>query len=101
VKTGTGLLSIEGTNTYAGATIVSNGTLRLTSTSCLPPTAILYLTTGTTTELDYTGRLPIDELYVDGIRKMGSLYGQDNLPEYLTGSGFLELPFTGTLIILR
>jgi autotransporter-associated beta strand protein len=101
IKTGTGMLSLDGTNNYSGATIVSNGTFRLTSTTCLPPPADLYLTTGTTTQLDYTGKLFIHELYVDGVQKKGSLYGQDNLSPYLSGTGFLELASKGTLIILR
>jgi len=101
VKTGSGTLSIAGTNTYAGATIVSNGTLRLTSAICLPPTADLYLATGITVQLDYVGRLPIHALYVDGIRKMGRLYGQDNLASYLSGTGFLAMPSLGTLLLMQ
>jgi autotransporter-associated beta strand protein len=101
VKTGSGTLSFAGTNTYASATVVSNGTLRLTNTTCLPPTADLYLTAGTTTQLDYVGNLPIHTLYVDGVRKMGNLYGQDNLSAYLSGTGFLQLPQQATVILLR
>ena len=101
VKTGNGTLSFAGTNTYASATIVSNGTLRLTSTTCLPPTADLYLAAGTTTQLDYVGRLPIHTLYVDGVRKLGSLYGQGNLAPYLAGTGFIEVPSQGTLLLLH
>lgn len=101
IKTGNGTLSFAGTNTYSGATIVSNGTLRLTGPLCLPPTADLYLSAGTTTQLDYDGRLPIRTLFVDGVRKMGSLYGQDKLSPYLSGTGFLELASPGTLILLK
>lgn len=101
IKTGNGILSFAGTNTYAGATIVSNGTLRLTSTVCLPSTANLYLAAGTTTQLDFEGRLPIHTLYVDGVRKMGNLYGQEKLPAYLAGTGFLEIASQGTLLQLK
>jgi autotransporter-associated beta strand protein len=101
IKTGNGTLTFAGTNTYSGATIVSNGTLRLTGPLCLPPTADLYLAAGTTTQLDYDGRLPIRTLFVDGVRKMGSLYGQDKLSPYLSGTGFLELASPGTLILLK
>jgi autotransporter-associated beta strand protein len=101
VKTGTGTLSIAGTHTYAGATVVSNGTLRLTSTVCLPATTDLYLVTGATAHLDYVGNLPIHALYINGIRKPGSLYGQNNLATYLTGTGFLEMPSQGTLLRLQ
>ncbi len=101
VKTGSGTLSLDGTNTNAGATLVSNGTLRLASVTCLPPTADLYLAAGTAAQLDYVGRLPIHALYVDGVRKMGSLYGQNNLAPYLAGTGLLELQLQATLLMLR
>ena len=101
VKTGSGTLSIAGTNTYAGATIVSNGTLRLTGAACLPPPADLYLVTGATAQLDYAGALPIHALYIDGVRKLGSRYGQNNLPAFLSGTGFLEMVSPGTLLQLK
>jgi len=101
IKTGNGTLSFAGTNTYSGATIVSNGTLRLTSTNCLPPAADLYLATGATNQLDYTGSLPIHALYVDGVRKLGGLYGQNNLSPYLSGAGFLTMAAQGTLLQLK
>ena len=101
VKTGSGTLTLDGTNTYTGATIVSNGTLRLTGGLCLPPTADLYLVTGTTTQLDYDGVLPLNALYVDGVLKMGSLYGQNNLAALLSGTGYLKLPQQATVLWLR
>jgi autotransporter-associated beta strand protein len=101
VKTGSGTLTLDGTNTYAGATIVSNGTLRLASTTCLPPTTDLYLVGGTAAQLDYDGKLPVHALYVDGVRKQGSLYGQSNLSPHLSGTGFLELVSQGTVLLLR
>ena len=101
VKTGSGTLSVAGTNSYSGATLVSNGTLRLTSTNCLPPATDLYLAAGTTNQLDFVGSHPIHALYIDGVRKMGHLYGQNNLSPYLTGTGFLEMPSQGTFLRLR
>ena len=101
VKTGTGTLTLAGTNTYSGATVVSNGTLRLTHTLCLPPTAELHLYTGATNQLDYAGALPVRALYVDGVPKQGTLYGQNNLPAFLTGSGYLQLPQQATILMLR
>ena len=101
VKTGSGTLTLDGTNTYAGATIVSNGVLRLTGGACLPPTAELYLSTGASCQLDYTGTLFIHALYIDGVRRMGTRYGQANLPDFFSGTGFLLLPLSGTLLQVR
>ena len=98
VKTGSGTLSLDGTNTYAGATLVSNGVLRLTGGACLPPKADLYVSSGATCQLDFAGTLPIRSLTIDGVEKRGVLYGQDNLPAYFSGEGHLQLPFTGTLM---
>ena len=101
VKTGTGTLSLDGTNTYSGATVVSNGVLRLTGGACLPSSADLYVSSGTTCLLDYAGDLAIHALYVDGERKRGSRYGQANLPDLFSGTGFVVLPYLGTLIQMR
>lgn len=101
LKTGSGTLTLDGTNTYAGATIVSNGVLRLTGGACLPPTAELYLSTGATCQLDYAGSLFIHALYIDGVRKKGTLYGASNLPAFFSGTGYLELPINGTLLRVR
>jgi len=101
VKTGSGTLTLDGTNTYAGATIVSNGVLRLTGGGCLPPTAELSLSTGASCQLDYTGTLFIHALYIDGVRRMGTRYGQENLPDFFSGTGFLLLPLSGTLLQVR
>ena len=100
VKTGSGTLTLDGTNTYAGATLVSNGVLRLTGGRCLPPTADLYLSTGTACQLDYDGLLFIHALYIDGVQKKGTFYSQANLPAFFSGAGILQLPYTGTLLRL-
>lgn len=101
IKTGPATLTLTGTNTYTGATIISNGTVRLTGGLCLPQTADLYLASGTTCELDYMGTLSIHALYIDGERKRGSLYNAANLSGILTGTGTLTLPYMGSLMILR
>ena len=101
VKAGNGTLTLSGTNTYSGATVVSNGTLRLTGAACLPPTADFYLISGATAQLDYAGALPVHTLYIDGVRKLGSLYGQNNLSSFLSGSGYLRLPQQATLLLMK
>jgi len=101
VKTGSGTLTLGGTNTYSGVTIVSNGVLRLTGGACLPATADLYLETDTTCDLDYTGTLAIHALYINGERKKGSLYNSTNLGTFLSGAGNLQLMYQGTLMIIQ
>lgn len=103
VKTGAGTLTLDGTNTYSGATVVSNGVLRLTGGACLPPTADLYVSSagGATCALNYAGDLALHALYVDGVRLKGSRYAQDNLPAVLSGNGAIVLPFQGTMLFCR
>jgi autotransporter-associated beta strand protein len=57
VKDGVGVLTLSGASSYSGGTIVSNGTLRITTASALPGTGLLKLCTGTT--LDIAGGTPI------------------------------------------
>ena len=73
----------------------------MTGGACLPQTADLYLASGTTCELDYTGTLSIHALYINGERKRGSFYSAANLPDVLTGTGTLTLPYMGSMMILR
>jgi|GEM_PF-4373482 len=103
VKTGTGTLSLDGTNTFSGATIVSNGVLRLAGGACLPPTAELHVSSaeGATCVLDYEGSLLIHALYIDGERKKGNRYSQGNLPTVFSGAGQISLPPYGTLMIFQ
>jgi autotransporter-associated beta strand protein len=101
VKTGGGTLTLAGTNTYAGATVVSNGVLRLTGGACLPPTAELHVSSGATCQLDYAGSLFIRALYVDGVRLKGSRYSQENLSAVFSGTGMIELPYQGTLLRVK
>jgi autotransporter-associated beta strand protein len=104
VKTGGGTLSLAGTNTYTGATVVSNGTLRLTWPLCLPPSNTVYLVTGATNQLDYAGTQTVHALYINGKPKSAGVYGQDNLSPYLSGAGFLKVewpPSSRTVFLLQ
>ena len=47
-KTGTGVMTLSGSNTYTGATDISGGTLLLGANNVLPNTAALNLSGGTT-----------------------------------------------------
>ena len=40
-------------------------------------------------------------LYIDGVLKKGSLYGQSNLPAFLSGAGYLQLPQQATVLLFK
>ncbi len=94
-KIGTNTLSLTATNTYSGATIVSNGVLRLTHTQVLAATNEVRIATGAVINLDFNGTQTIRRLYINGEpMTVNKLYGQYNRPASLSGNGYL-LPTEG------
>ncbi|MDA1045201.1 MAG: autotransporter-associated beta strand repeat-containing protein, partial [Verrucomicrobia bacterium] len=90
-KSGPGTLVLSATNTYSGATIVSNGVLRLTHPDCLSVNTDARITTGAMIDLAFTGINTIKGLYIDGVQQPAGLYGQSRLPSYLSGTGSLRV----------
>lgn len=75
-KTGSGLLVLSGAaNAYVGDTKVEAGTLRLDG-AALDNSADVYLTTGATLNLNFTG-IPdvIDSLFIDGVSQKAGTWG--------------------------
>jgi autotransporter-associated beta strand protein len=87
-KVGSGTLTLSGTNTYNGATDVVAGTLRLTSPECLSTNTDLFLTTGATVHLAFTGTNTVHALYIDGTPRLARTFGAGSAPG-LTGPGYL------------
>jgi autotransporter-associated beta strand protein len=105
-KIGAGTLTLAGTNTYSGSTVVSNGVLRLTHAQCLSAEGDVVIASGAHVALDFEGTNVIRRLIVNGVLKtIDHVYGAGNLPSSLTGTGYLlttegEEP-KGTLLLMR
>jgi autotransporter-associated beta strand protein len=100
-KTGGGTLTLSGTNTYAGATVVSNGTLRLTQGSALSTSTGVVLSGSSVLNLDFVGTNVVRSLQIGDRTVTRGLYSAANTPGRLTGTGFLlttEPPVKGTLL---
>lgn len=95
-KLGTGTLSLNGLNTYAGDTKVQAGQLRL-GTASLADAANVYLSSGATLDLGFTGNADaVHGLYFDGAPQTPGIWGaigsgaQFTSP-LLTGTGLLSV----------
>jgi len=75
-KSGLGTLTLTGANTYTGDTVVSAGTLSL-STNYLADAADVRLTTGAVLDLTFAVGTPdtVDELYIDGVQQATGVWG--------------------------
>jgi len=90
VKTGPGVLALGASNTYAGETTVSNGTLRLTRAQALATNTSVYLfTSAGALDLAFAGTNQVAALYLNGTSQPNGAYGSNTPP--LTGSGYLQV----------
>lgn len=92
-KIGAGTWTLSGANTYTGDTKVTAGTLSL-GQSVLADTADVYVTTGATLNLNYTGNDAVDQLYIDNTLQSSGTYGSltssaTNKVSWITGNGVL------------
>jgi autotransporter-associated beta strand protein len=104
-KIGAGTLTLSATNTYTGPTVVSNGTLRLTTESCLTTNTAVTVASGAFLNLDFAGTNTVRSLQVgDRLLTRGSVYDKNHpaVSGYIiTGNGYiktLEGSPSGTLI---
>ena len=85
VKTGAGMLTLSGTNTYTGATVAQAGVLELTLTNALSSATALDIRSGAEVKLLFTGTNVVYSLTVNGFTKSRGVYAAGSLPG-LTGS---------------
>lgn len=91
-KIGSGTLTLSATNTYTGATSVSNGVLQLTLAEALASDTAVNISTTTGAKIDIAlgVTVTVKNLTVDGKLLMRqTFYSSSNLPNVLSGDGFL------------
>jgi autotransporter-associated beta strand protein len=94
-KTGAGTLVLSGANTYAGDTVLEQGSLSL-ATSFLANAADVKLLTGASRGLNFAGIDVIDSLFIDGLSQAVGTWGAvgsaaDFTSPLITGSGLLQV----------
>ncbi len=92
-KSGAGTLVLGGANTYSGGTLVTNGTLRLTSAQALAGGKITIKAPGKV-DIPEGLAVPISELVIEETTYShpGATYKSTRFPGYITGSGSLSIP---------
>jgi autotransporter-associated beta strand protein len=90
IKTGDGVLTLAGMNTFAGAAAVSNGTLRLTRPMALPAGTDVTLAPSAVMALDFEGTNTVRSLRIGTVQFSRGVYSAARLPGRLTGTGFLQ-----------
>ena len=91
-KIGSGTLTLSATNTYTGATSVSNGVLQLTLAEALASDTAVNISTTTGAKIDIAPgvTVTVKNLTVDGkLLTRQTFYSSSNLPNVLSGGGFL------------
>ncbi len=104
IKTGGGLLTLSGANTYTGDTTVNGGTLSL-SQAYLASASNVWIGSGDFLNLTFGSTDTIGSLYLNGVEQPAGVYGAGNSGGYITGTGSLlvtvgAMPEPGTLALL-
>lgn len=91
IKIGTGTLTLNGANTYTGPTIISNGTLTV-STPYLCATSSVVIASSARMGLNFTGTNTINTLSLGGTAMPRGLYGASAAGmSYFSGTGTLNV----------
>jgi autotransporter-associated beta strand protein len=95
VKSGSGMLTLGGANTYSGNTVIQGGTLRINNPYLANAADVLF-TTGATLQLNFTATDVVDSLIVDGLPQAIGTWGAvgsgaAHESALITGSGLLQV----------
>lgn len=91
-KTGTGTLTLSGTNTHAGTLTVSAGTLATNGPAVLADDSALEVAAGALIHLGFTGSDVITSLKLGEDLLEPGTYDQDSHPLFISGDGALVVP---------
>ena len=104
-KEGVGTLTLSGANTYSGDTLITAGTLSISS-SYLSDLAAVKIDSGAFFNLGFSGSDSIGSLWLGGLQMAGGTYDSSTATygSYFTGTGSLVVPSVvpepGTLVLL-
>ncbi|MEI6367934.1 MAG: autotransporter-associated beta strand repeat-containing protein, partial [Planctomycetota bacterium] len=102
-KQGVGTLTLSGLNTYSGDTLITAGTLSISS-SYLSDLAAVKIDSGALFNLGFSGSDSIGSLWLGGLQMAGGTYNSTTYGSYFTGNGSLVVPSVvpepGTLVLL-
>jgi autotransporter-associated beta strand protein len=87
-KLGAGILTLTGTNTYTGKTVVSAGTLEIAQPS-LAAGSTVYVTNGAALQLDFAITNRVSGLVLNGVSQPQAVYNATTSPAFITGTGSL------------
>ena len=99
-KVGTGTLDLSGTKSYSGDTTVNGGILQLDTASNNSGT--FKLADGAMLNLNYSGTIPVNNLYTNNVSLPVGTYNSANLSGFIAGIGSIQvtgaIPSTPTTI---
>ncbi len=85
---GPGILTLSGSNTYTGKTIVSAGTLEIVN-PVLASTSTVDVTNGAILQLDFSVTNRVSGLVLNGVSQAQGVYSATTSPAFLAGPGSL------------
>jgi autotransporter-associated beta strand protein len=91
-KEGSGVLTLDGQNTYAGNTVVAGGSLVVTRLDALPDGGDVRLSSTATLNLTFTGTDKVDEFFINNVKQAAGEWGAvgsgaANTSPQITGPG--------------